>query len=95
MTAAGPVGAARGRVDGITIQDNRVTDAANNGITVSGGGARPRPAAGEPWPTASTDVLVTRNVVTRVAGNAIIVLGSDAPVSSWNTVREAGMANRD
>ncbi|MBL7493299.1 right-handed parallel beta-helix repeat-containing protein [Frankia sp. AgB1.9] len=93
--SGGIIFTARGsHFEGVTIQDNTVTDSANAGISVLGGGTA-RPAADQPWPDASTKVLVTRNVVTRVQGNGIVVFGSEAPVSSWNKVSYAAMANRD
>lgn len=82
------------RFDGITIQDNKVADLANGGINVSGGGVN-RPRADQPWPSASTRVLVTGNTVQRVAGNGILVKGANAPISSHNVVIQAGLANRD
>ena len=83
-----------GGFDGITVRDNVVHDLSNNGITVAG---RPsaRPPANQPWVDANTkNVLVTHNIIRRVAGNGIIVLNAEAPVSSWNEVDAAGMADQ-
>lgn len=88
------VSASGARFDGLTIQDNTVTDIGGTGINVQGGGTS-RPPADQPWPSASTDVLATRNVVRNVDGTGINIEGSESPVASWNTVRKAGMNNSD
>lgn len=76
---------AGGRFDGLLIEGNRIEDVSRSGIFLPiGGGTRPR--AGEPWPEASTGVVVRGNRLTRLAGDGIVALGTVGAVLEDNVV---------
>ena len=74
-----------GRFDGLLIEKNRIEDVSRSGIFLPiGGGTRPR--SGEPWPEASTNVVVRGNRLTRLAGDGIVSLGTVGAVLEENVV---------
>lgn len=74
-----------GRFDGLLIEKNRIEDVSRSGIFLPiGGGSRPR--AGEPWPEASTNVVVRRNRLARLGGDGIVALGTVGAVLEENVV---------
>lgn len=76
---------AGGRFDGLLIEGNRIEDVSRSGIFLPiGGGTRPR--SGEPWPEASTNVVVRGNRLTRLAGDGIVALGTVGAVLEDNVV---------
>ena len=83
-----------GRFDGLLIEDNRIEDVSRSGIfVVAGSGARPR--AGEPWPGASTGVVVRGNRVARLGGDGIVALGTVGAVLEDNVVSTGNLRGRD
>lgn len=77
--------AAGGRFDGLLIEGNRIEDVSRSGIFLPiGGGTRPR--SGEPWPEASTGVVVRGNRLARLAGDGIVALGTVGAVLEDNVV---------
>lgn len=71
---------------GILIERNRVEDVNRSGIWVAGSGRYPRPDYGQPWPSATTGVVIRDNVVMRVGGDGIVPTGTLGAVVSGNVV---------
>jgi hypothetical protein len=82
-----------GRFDGLLIERNRIEDVSRSGIfIVAGGGVRP--PAGQPWPEASTGVVVRRNRLTRIGGDGIVPLGTVGAVVEENVVSAGNLRGR-
>ncbi len=75
-----------GRFDGVTLQQNRITDVSRSGIFIEGASGGSRPRAGEAWPDASTNVVVRRNRLAHLAGDGIVATGTDGAVLEGNVV---------
>ncbi|GAA2159605.1 right-handed parallel beta-helix repeat-containing protein [Actinomadura napierensis] len=83
------------RFSHLTLQGNYVHDVSRSGIWVIGTDTEQRPPADQPWPAATTDVLLRANTVIRPAGDAIVTLGTVGAVIEDNTVREGNLVGRD
>lgn len=83
-----------GRFEGLHIERNRIEDVSRSGIfVVAGSGTRPR--SGEPWPEASTGVLVERNRLTRLGGDGIVALRTVGAVLQDNVVSAGNLRGYD
>jgi hypothetical protein len=83
-----------GRFAGLIIERNRIADVSRSGIfVVAGSGTRPR--AGEPWPGASTDVVVRQNRLARLGGDGIVALGTVGAVLEDNVVSTGNLRGFD
>jgi len=97
-TSGGIVGqalGAEGRFSNIDIEHNVVRDASRQGITVYGTASSSRPPATQPWPQASTRVVIQGNTVERVQGDGIVPLGTNRAVVEHNVVRQGNLAGYD
>jgi hypothetical protein len=78
------------QVDGATanvaIENNLIEDVNRSGIWVAGAGQAPRPPAGAPWPSATTGVVISGNVVRRVGGDGIVPTGTTGALVADNVV---------
>lgn len=85
---------AGGRFDGLLIEKNRIEDVSRSGISLPiGGGTRPR--SGEPWPEASTNVVVRGNRLTRLAGDGVVALGTVGAVLEDNVVSTGNLRGKN
>lgn len=82
------------RFDGLTIEDNRIEEVSRSGIFLVGTTDPARPRATEPWPRASTGVVVRRNTIDGIAGDGIVPLGTDRALVEDNVVRDGNRAGR-
>ena len=81
------------RFDGLLIERNRVEDVSRSGIfIVAGSGSRP--LSGQPWPGASTRVVVRRNRLTRLGGDGIVPLGTVGAVVEDNVLSAGNLRGR-
>lgn len=83
-----------GRFEGLVIERNRIEDVSRSGIFIVAGSG-PRPRAGEPWPGASTGVVVRRNRLTRLGGDGIVPLGTVGAVVEDNVVSVGNLRGHD
>ncbi len=82
------------RFDRLRIVDNRIEDVSRSGIFIVGTSDPDRPRASEPWPAASTGVLVRGNVLTRLGGDGIVPLGTVGARVIANDVSEGNLRGR-
>jgi len=84
---------AGGRFDGVRIEKNRIEDVSRSGIFVAAdAGARPR--SSEPWPQASTGIVIRENQLLRLAGDGIVPVGTLGAVVEDNVVGEGNQRGR-
>jgi hypothetical protein len=83
-----------GRFDGLVIERNRIADVSRSGIFVVAGSGT-RPLAGEPWPGASTNVVVRSNRITRTGGDGIVAIGTVGAVLEDNVVSTGNLRGHD
>ncbi len=76
----------QGRFDGVQILDNRIERVSRSGIFIVGSAGGSRPRAGEPWPDASTGVVVRGNRLAHLAGDGIVPTGTDGALVEHNVV---------
>jgi hypothetical protein len=84
-----------GRFSGVLIENNRVRDVSRQGITIYGTTSSARPSANQPWPQASTGVIIRGNSVVHVQGDGIVPLGTNGAVVEQNAVRQGNLAGRN
>ena len=83
-------GVGGGRFDGLVIEHNRIEDVSRSGIFLdTSSGARPR--SGEPWPGASTGIVIRQNRLLRLAGDGIVPVGALGAVIEDNVVGEGNL----
>jgi hypothetical protein len=82
------------RFDAVVIEDNLVEDVSRSGIFIAGTSDGSRPRAAEPWPEASSRVVVRRNRLARLAGDGIVPTGTLAALVEDNVVSEGNRAGR-
>lgn len=82
------------RFDGLTIKDNQITSVSRSGISISGTNDSDRPDADQPWPEASTGVVVEGNRIDRLAGDGIVPRGTDGAIVRGNVVSHGNLAGR-
>ncbi len=97
-TSGGIVGQAlsgSGRFFDVLIEGNQVRAVSRQGITVYGTTSSTRPAAGRPWPQATTGLVIRDNTVSEVQGDGIVPLGTEGALVERNVVRRANLAGYD
>jgi hypothetical protein len=82
------------RFDGLLIEGNAITDVSRSGISLSGTASPSRPAATDPWPAASTGVVIRGNRVDMIAGDGIVPRGTDGAIVEQNVVSRGNQAGR-
>lgn len=82
------------RFDGLTIRDNQITSVSRSGISISGTNDPDRPDADQPWPEASTGVVIEGNRIDRLAGDGIVPRGTDGAIVRGNVVSHGNLAGR-
>jgi hypothetical protein len=70
----------------VLIENNLVQDVNRSGIWVQGTGSDPRPDAGQPWPSATTGVVIRNNRLMRIGGDGIVPTSTDGAVVEDNVV---------
>ncbi len=90
-TVTGPPPA---RFSGLTIEDNDLSAISRSGISIYGTNADNRPAATDPWPEASTGVLVRGNRIDRFAGDGIVPRGTDGAIVEGNVLSNGSLSGR-
>jgi hypothetical protein len=83
-----------GRFEGLHIEGNRIEDVSRSGIFVVAGSGT-RPPSGEPWPEASTWVVVEGNRLARLGGDGIVALGTVGAVLQDNVVSAGNLRGYD
>jgi hypothetical protein len=81
-----------GRFDGLRLLSNRIENVSRSGIFIVGASGGSRPRAGQPWPEASTGVLVRGNRLAHLAGDGIVSTGTDGAVLEHNVVVDGNRA---
>jgi hypothetical protein len=81
-----------GRFDGLRIIGNRIENVSRSGVFIAGASGGSRPRAGEPWPEASTNVVVRANRLEHLAGDGIVATGTDGAVLEHNVVVDGNQA---
>lgn len=81
-----------GRFDDLRLVANRIEKVSRSGIFIVGASGGSRPRAGQPWPEASTRVLVRGNRLEHVAGDGIVSTGTDGAVLEHNVVIDGNQA---
>jgi hypothetical protein len=84
-----------GRFATVQIENNDVQDVSRQGITIYGTTSSTRPPATNPWPQASTGVVIQGNTVERVQGDGIVPLGTDGALVQDNLVERGNLAGND
>ena len=84
-----------GRFSTVLIEDNDVHDVSRQGITIHGTTSSARPAATDPWPQASSGVVIQGNTVEDVQGDGIVPLGTDGALVQDNLVERGNLAGND
>jgi Right handed beta helix region len=86
----GPAGSGGIQVDfptrNVVIENNRIENVNRTGIAVVGSGLPPRPPASQKWPSATTGVVIRRNVVRHIGGDGIVPTGTVGAVVADNVV---------
>jgi hypothetical protein len=82
-----------GRFAGLLIERNRIEDVSRSGIFIVAGSGT-RPPSGQPWPEASTDVVVRGNRLTRIGGDGIVPLGTVGAVVEDNVLSAGNLRGR-
>lgn len=90
LNSAGP-----GRFDGVTIENNHVESVARSGIWIAGNPSTPRPRATEPWPEASTGIVVRQNYLTGLAGDGIVPTGTVGALVEGNVVSDGNLSGKN
>lgn len=78
-----------GRFANLLIEGNRIRNASRSGIFCTGTSNSARPAYGQPWPAASTGVIIRGNALDRIQGDGVVVLGTVDALLERNVVRHA------
>jgi hypothetical protein len=81
-----------GRFDRVLIAGNRIENVARSGIFIVGVASGSRPRAGEPWPEASTRIVVVGNWLEHLAGDGIVATGTDGATLEHNVVIDGNRA---
>jgi hypothetical protein len=79
----------------VLIENNDVHDVSRQGITIHGRTSSVRPAATDPWPQASSGVVIQGKTVEGVQGDGIVPLGTDGALVQDNLVERGNLAGND
>ncbi len=88
------IGAVPIRFDNLLIKGNRITNVSRSAISISGTDDPDRPDADQPWPNASTEVVVEDNRIDRIAGDGIVPRGTNGAIVRGNVVSRGNLAGR-
>ena len=91
VSATGPPPA---RFVDLSIRDNRISSVSRSGISITGTTDPDRPAADQPWPEASTGVVIEGNRIDLIAGDGIVPRGTDGAIVRDNVVSRGNLAGR-
>lgn len=91
ISATGPPPA---RFVNLLIKDNRIRNVSRSAISISGTNDPNRPGADQPWPLASSGVVVENNRIDLIAGDGIVPRGTDGAVVRGNVVSRGNLAGR-
>lgn len=79
------------RFDGLLIADNRIERVSRSGISIGGTQDPTRPSVDEPWPEASTDVVVRGNRIHQIGGDGIVPRGTVGALIDRNVVSDGNL----
>ena len=82
------------RFDGLLIEGNVVEDVSRSGIFIVGTSDGTRPRAFEPWPEASSGIVVRRNRLARLGGDGIVPTGTAGALVEENVVSHGNLRGR-
>ncbi len=82
------------RFSNLLIAANEVDHVSRSGIRVDGTLDRDRPDAGQPWPQASSGVVIRDNRLDRLAGDGIVPTGTEGARVIGNVVANGNLAGR-
>ena len=80
--------------ENLRISDNRITSVSRSAISISGTNDPNRPDADQPWPAASTGVVIEDNRIDLIAGDGIVPRGTDGAIVQGNVVSRGNLAGR-
>ena len=80
------------RFQGLLIAGNRIEDVSRSGIRVDGTVDRSRPTADQPWPQASSGVVIRSNHLAHLAGDGIVPTGTLGARVIGNVVLDGNLA---
>jgi len=83
------------KIDNVLIENNRIEDVGRSGIFFTASTIRNRPLATEEWPDGGQGIVVRRNDLTRLQGDAIVTLGTSGAVIEDNRVHIGNLGGRD
>jgi|GEM_PF-2066851 len=78
----------------LTIEDNEIDSVSRSAISISGTNDPDRPDADQPWPEASSGVVIRGNRIDRIAGDGIVPRGTDGAIVEDNLVSNGNLAGR-
>ena len=93
VDVAGPVQDPPQRYAGLRILDNRIREVGRSGIFFAATTDATRPRATEPWPEASTGVVVRGNRLHGLDGDGIVPIGTDRALVERNVVSDGNRIN--
>ena len=93
VDVAGPVQTPPQRYAELRILDNRIREVGRSGIFFAATTDATRPRATEPWPEASTGVVVRGNRLSGLDGDGIVPIGTDGAVVERNVVSDGNRIN--
>jgi hypothetical protein len=82
------------RFAGLRIENNRIEEVARSGIFIAATTDMTRPRASEPWPEASSGVVVRGNRLHGMDGDGIVPVGTTGAIVERNVVSDGNRVNR-
>lgn len=82
------------RFDGLHIAGNLIENVSRSGVSIVGTPDRSRPPADQPWPEASTGVVVSGNRIDDIGGDGIVPRGTVGAVVQDNVVSNGNLRGR-
>lgn len=82
------------RFENLRITGNEIRSVSRSGISITGTNDSSRPPADQPWPNASTGVVVEGNRIDLIAGDGIVPRGTDGAIVQANVVSRGNIAGR-
>lgn len=78
----------------LLIEGNEIDSVSRSAISITGTTDPDRPASAQPWPEASSGVVVRGNRIDRIAGDGIVPRGTDGALVEGNVVSRGNLAGR-